>query len=327
MHEPWIDTDDLPRDERLDHWNAVLVDAFAPLRATSEHAPGYRARYRRLNLGTTRMYATFFQPMTIVRTPRLVRQSDPDRYFLNLVQRGTLAITENTGDTGETVFPTGHFHPNDSATSFRMHLDHGNGPMRVLSTVIPKDQVPLPSAMAARIIGRPVPSTDGIAALLAGLLTQVSTDADRYTPADGPRLEATVADLVAALFAHELENESALEPETRRRTLFLQVQAFIQRHLPDPDLNPTTIAAAHHISTSHLHRLFHDNGTTVSDWIRRQRLEHARRDLTEPALATEPIADIAARWGFRHPAAFSRAFRTVYGTPPREYRHHALRSP
>ncbi|WP_158562760.1 helix-turn-helix domain-containing protein [Marinitenerispora sediminis] len=324
MHTAWIDTDDLPRDERLDHWNAVLVDAFAPLRATSEHAPDYRARYRKVRLGTTGVYTTFFQPMTIVRTPRLVRQSDPDRYFLNLVQSGTLAIT---GDTGETVFSAGHFHPNDSATPFRMHLDHGNGPVRVLSTIIPKDRVPLPPAVAARFIGRPVPSTDGIAALLTGLLIQVTTDADRYPPADGPRLEATVADLIAALFAHELENESALEPETRRRTVFLQAQAFIQRHLTEPGLNPAAIAAAHHISPSHLHRLFHDNGTTVSDWIRQQRLEHARRDLAEPALATEPIADIAARWGFPHPAAFSRAFRTAYGMPPSEYRQHALRSP
>ncbi|WP_308429099.1 helix-turn-helix transcriptional regulator [Streptomyces brasiliensis] len=88
------------------------------------------------------------------------------------------------------------------------------------------------------------------------------------------------------------------------------------------------MAAAHHISVSYLHRLFQDHETTVSAWIRSQRLERARRDLAEPALRAVPVHRIAARWGFSDHATFTRSFRSAYDIPPKEYRQqHVLRHP
>ncbi|MGH3388856.1 MAG: helix-turn-helix transcriptional regulator [Actinomadura sp.] len=78
------------------------------------------------------------------------------------------------------------------------------------------------------------------------------------------------------------------------------------------------------MSTRHLHRLFEDQGTVVAAWIRSQRLEACRRDLADPALCLVSIGELAARRGFSHPAAFSRAFRTAFGCSPRDYRHDAL---
>jgi AraC-like DNA-binding protein len=83
---------------------------------------------------------------------------------------------------------------------------------------------------------------------------------------------------------------------------------------------PATIAAAHHIWVSHLHRLFGPRGTTVAAWIRRQRLERARRDLADPALRNVPVHRIAARWGFKGHSSFTRAFRAAYDTAPQDYR-------
>ncbi|MGO4429032.1 helix-turn-helix transcriptional regulator, partial [Streptomyces sp. MCAF7] len=80
-----------------------------------------------------------------------------------------------------------------------------------------------------------------------------------------------------------------------------------------------------HISVSYLHRLFREHGsTTVSSWIRRQRLEAVRRDLADPLLRATPIHRIAARRGFSHAAVFSRAFRAAYGLPPKDYRRRVL---
>lgn len=83
-------------------------------------------------------------------------------------------------------------------------------------------------------------------------------------------------------------------------------------------------APPHHISTSYLHRLFREQGSTVGTWIRQQRLERTRRDLGDPALAGVPVNRIAARWGFPHHPVFTRAFHSAYGMPPRDYRHLAL---
>lgn len=59
---------------------------------------------------------------------------------------------------------------------------------------------------------------------------------------------------------------------------------------------------------------------TVTDHIRRRRLEQCERDLVDPACARRPVAAIAARWGFGSTEHFNRLFRATYGTPPAQYR-------
>ncbi|GAB2922931.1 helix-turn-helix transcriptional regulator [Streptomyces mayteni] len=139
---------------------------------------------------------------------------------------------------------------------------------------------------------------------------------------DVPHLERAVIDLLAST----LETRSA-EPPGQAHALALRVQAFVRRHLGDPDLSPGTIAAAHHISVGYLHRIFRTLGhdTTLAAWIRHERLEGARRQLADPAHRAVPVHRIAARWGFTDAAVFSRTFRAVYGLPPRDYRVGATR--
>lgn len=96
--------------------------------------------------------------------------------------------------------------------------------------------------------------------------------------------------------------------------------ALLTRFLADMAAEVCAYPAAHHISVSYLHRLFRTGGTTVTELIRRGRLEGARRDLADRRLRETPVHRIAARWGFRDHSAFTRAFRTAYGVPPREYR-------
>ncbi|WP_406354510.1 helix-turn-helix domain-containing protein [Streptomyces sp. NBC_01635] len=55
----------------------------------------------------------------------------------------------------------------------------------------------------------------------------------------------------------------------------------------------------------------------------RRRLKRCRADLTDPGLRRASIGEIAARWGFRPPADFSRAFRNAHGIPPSEARQEA----
>ena len=111
--------------------------------------------------------------------------------------------------------------------------------------------------------------------------------------------------------------------ETRKHAMLTTIQAFICQHLGDPGLSPAAVAAAHHMSLRSLHQLFHDEGLTVAGWTRARRMERCRRDLSDPALESRPVAAIAMRWGFSSAADFSRAFRAAHGMPPAEYRRSA----
>jgi AraC-like DNA-binding protein len=111
-----------------------------------------------------------------------------------------------------------------------------------------------------------------------------------------------------------------LQIESRERTLLLRIHAFIEQNLGETDLSPGIVAAAHHVSVRHLHRLFEAQDTTVAAWIRRRRLERCRRDLADPAFIAVPVSAVAGRWGMPDSAHFSRLFRRAYGLPPAEYR-------
>ena len=80
-----------------------------------------------------------------------------------------------------------------------------------------------------------------------------------------------------------------------------------------------------HVSKRYLHRLFEDDGSTVSSWIRQRRLEGFRRDLTDPSRRDEMVTNLGVRWGLTNPAHLSRLFRDAYGLSPTEYRAQHLR--
>ena len=151
-------------------------------------------------------------------------------------------------------------------------------------------------------------------------LLQLARNVDHYSPAQAARLSSAALEVLATRLAQELDVHNWDTPQARRHALLVTVQAFIQRHLGDSGLTPAMIAAAHHMSLRSLQQLFHDEGLTVAGWIRKRRLECCRHDLSDPALASRPVAAIAARWGFCSPGDFSRAFRAVHGLPPAEYR-------
>ncbi|MBY8882562.1 helix-turn-helix transcriptional regulator [Streptomyces sp. PLK6-54] len=102
--------------------------------------------------------------------------------------------------------------------------------------------------------------------------------------------------------------------------LVRDIKAYIEHHLGDTTLTPTSIAAANHISVRYLHHLFRRDGRTVGAFLRERRLEHCRADLADPAQAHRNVCEIARRWGFRDPAVFNRTFKTAYGLTPGAYR-------
>jgi transcriptional regulator GlxA family with amidase domain len=76
------------------------------------------------------------------------------------------------------------------------------------------------------------------------------------------------------------------------------------------------------LSGSHFTRLFAAwAGESPAAYVKRARIQRARRLLTEVDLS---IKQVAARCGFRNPHHFSRVFRRIDGLTPSAYREAAL---
>jgi AraC-like DNA-binding protein len=318
-------TDDVAASDRLESWREHLSQTHAPIRIIQISSVECHAVQRVLLLGEVVISTSQHSPMMIERPKNLIRCSDPELFYLALPLCGIIKA-DQVGRA--TVHRGGDFvlHDTSHPLAVETTMEPGQEQYRGVAVQIPKALLPLASVDAERLFARHLPANEGVGALLAQTLVQISADAGTYQPADALRLSTVVGDLIAALFAHVLDTGRSLAAEARQRTLALHVKDFIQRHLADPALTPGRVAAAHHISTSYLHRIFEGEEVTVGALIRRQRLERVCRDLADPALRGTTIQVIAARWGFPRAADFSRAFRSAYGVPASDYRHQALHS-
>lgn len=109
-------------------------------------------------------------------------------------------------------------------------------------------------------------------------------------------------------------------PAAPGRSAREEILRYALRNLDSPDLSVTSIAGALHMSPRTVQRHFGDGGLTLNALIRRERLIRVRRDLTDASLRDHSISVLAARWCFHDAPAFSRAFKTEFGTAPSEVR-------
>ncbi|MFC3996538.1 helix-turn-helix domain-containing protein [Nocardiopsis sediminis] len=320
MIETELSTEHLPPSDRFAYWNEIYPQALVPCVLQSDATDDFRVRALHLDLGSVQVSKIAMPLSRVVRPARLVRQRDPETYFLLCNLRGghqfTQAGRESFWGRRELLFY-------DSSRPYHgTMLPEGDDERSTLIiTQFPRDLLPLPPDELDSLVSTNLPGT-GIEPLLIHCLSELSYGSRRHTPADAARLSSVALDLITALFAHILEADAAVLPETHHRVLATRIRAFIEARLPDPGLTPAAIAAAHHISLGHLHRVFDaGRGQGVAAWIRQRRLQRCRRDLSDPALAVHPIQAIASRWGFTDSPHFSRVFRAAYGMSPREYRH------
>lgn len=96
-----------------------------------------------------------------------------------------------------------------------------------------------------------------------------------------------------------------------------RVLRFVQEHLDDP-LPPARLAAVASFSVYHFHRIFRGLvGESLSDHVRRLRLERAAGELRH---TDRSVVEIALDAGYDAHEPFTRAFRGHFGEPPSAYR-------
>ena len=98
-----------------------------------------------------------------------------------------------------------------------------------------------------------------------------------------------------------------------------RVTAYIHDHLDGP-LDLDRLAEVAHLSPFHWHRIYHAlHGETIAATVRRLRLHRATGYLANTVLA---VSDVARKCGYPNVQSFARAFRSVYGMSPTQYRAH-----
>lgn len=311
-----FDSTVLPEAERAAAWEDVTARALRPTRFRSLDPSTFAMRLRTMNLGAAQLTQMSFGSLESERTPRLIRQADPELFQIALVRHGLQGIEQKRNyarlRAGDMVLY-------ESSRPFRTHSDAiGGGLGEILVLQFPRGMLRLPSLATDRLLAQRLPA-DGPNRILARFLVALADDYSRLQRPETEGFGSAAIELATTTLAICSGRETA--GQASENVLMLRLKDFINTHLHDPDLTPATIAAAHSVSLRTLHRVFQRHALTVSTYVRERRIDRSRRNLADPCMRHLSIGTIAAGCGFSTAADFSRAFRKSTGMAPSEYRN------
>lgn len=295
----------------FDHWKHLVAESFVPLTAQTCDVDGFRGGMRSRVLDHMSIVEVTATSHEVHRTPALIAQAH-ERYFkLNLQLEGTGLLIQ---DNREAVLQPGDLAIYDTNRPYTLAFEDST---RIMVLMFPCDALSLPADYVGQLAAVRMGS-GGLSGIVGQFIRELSANLDVLNGPSGSRLATNALDLVSTMLHAEMDiTPDRMKPQA---LLAVSVREYIEANLSDPLLSPASIAAAHFISTRHLHNVFHESGTTVASWIRTQRLEGARRDLRDPLHAGKSVGAVAARWGFLDAAHFSRTFRDAFGVPPSGWR-------
>ncbi|AWK76656.1 transcriptional regulator (plasmid) [Rhodococcus oxybenzonivorans] len=310
----------MPAHQQFDAWRETVSNAFVPLDAKSHTTGPFHGELLTEAVGSLQVSEVSGGAVEVCRTPDAIRRSDPGYLKLGMQIRGYCVLTQ---DDREAALTPGDFSIYDTRRPYQVCFERDFAQLVVM---FPHELIHLRPDALDEMTARRVSGRRGIGGLVSKFLVGMAEQlrgVEELTA--NQHLSNGVLNLLAAALSEQLGCESNVPPETHRAALILQIKAFVDARLYDPELSSHLIARAHNISPRYLQKMFEGEGTTVTEWIRRRRLENCRRDLVDPRLSTTPIATIAAQWGLLDSSYFSKLFKTTYGMPPREFRSQAER--
>jgi len=140
-----------------------------------------------------------------------------------------------------------------------------------------------------------------------------------------PNLDGFAADVAVqtlanlAMLAYGVRGpDDEASREAVQRAKRQRVVQFIEQHLHDPGLSPSSAARALGMSVRQLHMLFEPTGVSFSQRVRTRRLSRVRSMLACDRAAK--VTEVALACGFESPSTFYRAFNSEFGISPVEWR-------
>lgn len=309
-----LSTADVAPAQRLAYWSDVVCDTYVQLECDAPDGgspfEGEIAVDRLSALALTRVTST---AQTVRRTPAIIARAAEDRFLVSIQTAGRGVVSQDGRDA---VLAPGDFALYDSTRPYTLTFDR---PFQQIVLMLPGPMLRSALRDTRRLTASAVPGDRGAGRLLIEMIRTLSEDVDTLAPPSA----AAVADSVTQILVAGLSSLPAGQgPGVSQRTAFHreQIRSLVRERLRDPALGVAELARVLRLAPSTLHRAWAGEPCSLADWIWAQRLDAARRDLVDPALAGRGVSEIAFGCGFNDAAHFSRAFRARFGCSPSDWR-------
>lgn len=290
----------IPEPDRVASWEAHNTASVAPMRCRPLQ-PGFHASRVRTTIGALDVLRTTATSHVVERDAGLVRDHPVDYVAVHMVLRGESAFC--TSDGVLTLRPGQVLLHSDQP-----FLRGYTGDLHDLAIGMPR------SLYDELTRGAPPPrpqvvDADGPSSACVMALGRLLDGAARSETSARPD-DATVLELLAQLIPGRRAPLSA-------DAHYAAAREVVERHLHDPGLGATSIAARIGISERHLSRVFAAQDTTVPQFVRGLRLDRAHRILaTSGGRERLTVAEVAHRCGFASASHFSTSFAKRFGMRP-----------
>lgn len=190
----------------------------------------------------------------------------------------------------------------------------------ILTVSLPRKQVDRYIAGTHHLCAIPVPTgRPGPGSVCKDMLQSLASSCHGLAEDEADTLLEALVRVLAATYGAS-PSPSPATHSVAQSLLLTRIRCYVFTHLGDDDLSPRHIARVHGTSERYLSKLFEGDETTPSKWIWSQRLEESRRMLASGTFAERTIKQIAHACGFCDMSHFSCAFKSRFGSTPREYR-------
>ncbi len=156
---------------------------------------------------------------------------------------------------------------------------------------------------------------DGMSSMLANHMSNLQLEMSNLDEKQVSSLMPSTLAMIAAVLGGSIDPKSAA---TTRSNAY-SIKQFIMMNLQNECLTPSWVAMNLNISPRYLHKIFQEENTSISQWIKHCRLEQCRDDIRKMNITGDTITDIAFSWGFNDLSNFSRSFRQAFGESPRAF--------
>lgn len=308
-----LSTDGLPPNKRVEFWNDVACETLTAQCAEPVRPLEFSGSMKLAQLNDLRIIELSSEAATVVRTRAHIARSTEPLFVLRMQLNGE-SVSYQEGR--EALLRPGDFTLCDCSRPYKVAFRERAA---VLAVRIPRATLLRYVASPEAMILIPMSGASGPSALTSKFLQEFWRSSSHWlTPNLAPRLTNIMLELIASAYASLPQAQA--DQAASKTALRVRIFEYIESHLHDADLTPTSIAHAFRITPRYLHLLFGSERETVARFVLRRRLEKCSQALADPKHRTRSISVISSTHGFKSLPHFCRTFREHFGMRPGEFR-------
>lgn len=307
-----LSTESVAPRERVAFWQEMVCQSFVKAQCGSAIGESFFGRISTEDFGETLVSRMDTGRHRIDRRRSDIASCNMPRYYLCYQAAGRARVVERHSDS---IIGAGDMILLDNSEPYSFECEDD---VTTLVLQVPHKTLQDRFRHPDRCTGRTLTGQRGITRVTGDFLTSCAAQADALTQSQRVLTSQVALNLFTAMLLEESNGQGNVSEH--RMILMARIKQFVLSRIGDPGLNLDAVAKGVGLSTRYVSKLFQEDGEAFSRFLLRERVEHCRRELSDPLLNNLRISDIALRGGFNNLSHFSRAFRDSVGRSPTEYR-------